>query len=117
VPPTTTGTRSTNERYAQRHFSNTAVVGQRLTAKVRGDLRDLEIVGVVRNARARSLRGVPPATVYVVYQQLVGDVSTTVEVRAAGPVAPVATALRRALQTEFPTTPIEVRPLSALRHE
>ena len=102
-----------NERYAQRFFANQNPVGQHLTAIVRGQKQDLQIVGLVRNTRIASLRAMPPATVYVAYWQLTANFPTTIEVRVAGPPGPVAPAVRDAVQSRLPSVPIEVRPLSA----
>lgn len=102
-----------NERYAERHFANQNPIGQHLSATVRGERRDLEIVGLARNTRAAGLRAEPPATVYVPYAQLTGDFPTSLEMRAAGSLAQVAVAVREVLQRRLPNTLIEVRPLSA----
>jgi len=101
-----------NERYAQRFFPNQNPLGQHLAAVVRGQKRDLEIVGVAKNTRVASLRAAPPSTVYVAYAQLTGDFPTTLEVRATGPLGPVAAAVRGALQSRLPNTPIDVRQLA-----
>ena len=102
-----------NERYAQRYFPNQNPVGQHLTAKVSGAPRDVEIVGVVKNTNTRSLRAAPPATVYVPFVQQSNHASPTLEIRAAGALADVASAVRQTLQSRLPDTPIDVRPLSA----
>jgi putative ABC transport system permease protein len=102
-----------NERYAQRHFPNHNPVGERLTAKLNGVRRDLQIVGLVKNTTARSLRAAPPPTVYVAYAQVPDDSRATLEVRAAGRLNEVASAVRQVLQSSFPEGAIEVRPLSA----
>jgi putative ABC transport system permease protein len=101
-----------NERYAQRFFPKQNPLGQHLAAVVRGQKRDLEIVGIAKNTRVASLRTAPPSTVYVAYAQLTGDFPTTLEVRAAGPLGPVAAAVRGALQSRLPNAPIEVRQFS-----
>jgi len=101
-----------NERYAQRFFPKQNPLGQHLAAVVRGQKRDLEIVGIAKNTRVASLRTAPPSTVYVAYAQLTGDFPTTLEVRAAGPLGPVAAAVRGALQSRLPNTPIDVRQLA-----
>ena len=88
-------------------------VGQHLAATVRGQRRDLEIVGLARNTSAAGLREAPPRTVYVAYAQLTGDFPTTLAVRATGPIGQVSSAIQQALQSKLPGAPIEVRPLSA----
>jgi putative ABC transport system permease protein len=101
-----------NEAFVQRHFSNQNPVGQHLTASVRGQRRDLEIIGLVENTNAAGLRAASPPTVYVSYAQLTGDFPTTLAVRAGGPLGQVSSALQQALQSKLPGAPIEVRPLS-----
>jgi len=102
-----------NEVYARRYFSNRSPVGQRLTAVVRGERKDLQIVGLASNTNATGLRGTPPEIVYVPYRQLSGGLPTSFEVRASGSLTQVAAALQRMLQPRFPNAPIEVVPLSA----
>jgi len=100
-----------NEAYAQRFSLKGNPVGLHLSASINGNREDLEIVGFVRNTRLSGLRAPSPATVYVPYYQLKPR-QTTLSVRVAGPVAPVAAEIRKALQPRFPETPIEVRALS-----
>ena len=102
-----------NEALARRDFPKQQVLGQRLTALVRGERKDLEIVGLARDTSAAGLRRPPPATVYVPYLQLSGNIPTTIVVRAMGPLGQTAAALQRLLQPRMPETPVEVRPLSA----
>jgi predicted permease len=102
-----------NEVFAQRYLANQNPVGQHLWASVRGQRRDLEIVGLVKNTNAAGLRAAPPPTVYVAYAQLTGDFPTTLAVRAAGPLGRVSSAIQQALQSKLPGAPIDVRPLSA----
>ena len=101
-----------NEVFAQQHFKNQNPVGQHLAAKVNGTRRDLEIVGLVRNTHAAGLRVAPPATVYVAYAQLSGDVQRSVSVRATGALGQVSSAFQQTLQTRL-NGPVEVRALSA----
>jgi len=101
-----------NQRFAQRFFPNQNPVGRHLAASVRGRTRDLEIVGVVQNTNAAGLRAAAPPTVYVAYAQLAGDFPTTLEIRAAGPIGPVAAAVQQTLRARLPTAMIDVRPLS-----
>ena len=46
-------------------FPDQNPVGQRLSTKLNGTPRELQIVGIVKNTNTRSLRAAPPATVYV----------------------------------------------------
>jgi predicted permease len=101
-----------NEAYARRHFPNENPVGQFLSAVVRGQPKELEIVGVVRNANLAGLRVTPPPTVYVSYFQLTGDFPTTLEIRASGSLGQVALAIQKELQPRLPDAPVEVQALS-----
>jgi predicted permease len=102
-----------NQVYAARFFGNTNPVGQHLTASVRGQRRDLEIVGVAGNTKTAGLRVEPPATVYVAYAQQTGDYPTTLSIRTGGPSALSASALQQALQEKMPGQIVNVRALSA----
>jgi putative ABC transport system permease protein len=99
-----------NEAYADRFFPKRNPVGQHLSTDINGH-KDLEIVGLVHNAKLSGLRKPAPPTVYVPYYQLEPR-QTTISVRAANPIAQVATEIRRTLQPRFPQTPIEIRALS-----
>jgi predicted permease len=101
-----------NEAFARRYFPNQNPVGRYLSAVVRGDRKDLEIVGLSTNTSAAGLRKPPPATVYVPYLQLPAGIPTTVEVRAVGSLTQVAVALHQTLQPKLPDIPVEVLPLS-----
>jgi predicted permease len=101
-----------NERFAALHFNNQNPIGRHLAARVRGEQRDLEIIGIAKNTNAAGLRRPPPATVYVAYAQLTGDLPTTLEMRVAGPIGPVSSKLRQLLQSALPNTAVEVRHLA-----
>lgn len=102
-----------NEAFAQRFLTKQDPVGLRLSAIVRGQRKDLEIVGLVRNTNAAGLRQAPPPTVYVAYAQLTGDRPTTLAVRSTGQLGRVAVAIQQALQAKLPDAPVDVWPLSA----
>ena len=102
-----------NQRYAERYFASQNPIGQHLSATVRGESRDLEVVGLVSNTSAAGLRAAPPPTVYVAYAQLTGDFPTTLEIRVTASLAQVAAAVREVLQRKLPNSLIEVRTLSA----
>ena len=101
-----------NRAYARRFFPDQNPVGQHLSAMVRGQRTDLDIVGLVESAINATLRTPPRATVYVAYAQLRGDLPTTVAIRTAGSSAQISRAVRQLLQTKVPSAPIDVRPLS-----
>ncbi|PYU79623.1 MAG: hypothetical protein DMG50_23310 [Acidobacteria bacterium] len=101
-----------NEAYARLYFPNQNPVGQQLSAFVRGEREDLEIVGLVSNSKLAGLRAAPPPTVYVSYFQLTGNFPTTLDIRASGPLPQVAAAIQKELQPKLPDAPVEVRALS-----
>jgi len=102
-----------NERYAADFFPNQSPLGRRLTAVVRGEPRELEIVGIARNAHTSGLRKAAPPTVFVPYAQLTGNVPTNLSIRVSGSAADLTPALRSLLQPLLPKAPIEVEPLSS----
>jgi putative ABC transport system permease protein len=107
-----------SETFARRHFPDRDPIGQHVstTARVgtiaRGP-RDVEIVGIVKNTYEAGLRRDPYPIVYVPYAQLAGEFPLTLAVRATGSLESVAAGMRTVLQPKFPSTPLEVRPLSA----
>jgi putative ABC transport system permease protein len=101
-----------NEAYARRYFTGRNPVGERLSAVVRRERVELEIVGMSRNASLNGLRAAPPATVYVPYSQLAGDRPTLLAIRVHGAPGQTARAIRKELQSRAPEIPIEVHPLS-----
>ncbi len=79
---------------------------------MRGQRKELEVVGLVKNTNAAGLRESPPPTVYVAYAQLSGNLPTTLAVRASGSLGRVASAIQQSLQSTLPGQPIEVVALS-----
>jgi predicted permease len=102
-----------NEAYARRFFPGQEPIGRHLSAKVRGDRKDLEIIGIARDIRSISLRTAPIPTVYVSYAQLTGEYETTMEVRVSGSLSRVAAAIQKMLQQELPGAGARVRPFTA----
>jgi putative ABC transport system permease protein len=102
-----------NRAYAQRFFPDQNPVGQQLSAMVRGERKDLTIVGLAESVQTVALRVAPRGTVYVAYAQLSGNLPTTITFRVAGSLAQTTDAIRRLLRTKVPSAPIDVRPLSA----
>jgi putative ABC transport system permease protein len=101
-----------NEAYAARFLARQNPIGQHLSARVRGQLRDLEIVGLVKNTNAADLRRPPRSTVYVSYAQLTGDFPTTVSIRLSGSPGQTASAIQKVLREKLPNAPIQVQPIS-----
>jgi predicted permease len=101
-----------NEAFARRHFPGQSAVGQRLSAKVRGQRMELAIVGVVANTQTAGLRAAPPQTVYLAFAQLPGDGQTNLLVRGAGGAGPLARAIEPVLRAAVPGAPVEIRLLA-----
>ena len=115
IRPTRPAVAVVNERYAQRHFPDRNPVGQHLTANVRGQHRRSRRSSASCGTRnTRSLRAAPPATVYVAYAQLAGNLG-----RPRSRSAPPARSARSPRRCEqrcrrgFRSAPVDVRPLSA----
>ena len=102
-----------NERYAAEFFPNQSPLGRRLSAIVRREKRELEIVGVVPSAHTSGLRKAAPRTVFVPYAQLAGNPPTNLLIRASGPTAELTRVLRARLQPLQPQAPIDVEHLSS----
>jgi len=103
-----------NERYAQKYYGGGNPIGQHLAAKLNGERRDLEIVGVVRSVNVNGLRPAPPSVVYVPYAQVPQNRFATITVRASGSFTDVASAMRRILQPRYPKSALAITPLSAV---
>ena len=100
-----------NQTFATRYFPGRNAIGEYLSATVTRPASDLQIVGVVKDTSAVSLRAVPRPTIYVSYfQRPVRE--GTLEIRAGGSLSQAAAAIRKELQPSFPNTPLEVRGLN-----
>ena len=104
-----------NETFARRYFSQRDPIGGHFSASVAQPPVDLEIVGIVSDVVGNNLRAAPPATVYVPYfaVQVMSQNFSSLQVRVNGPTAPIADAIRRALQPRMLGTPVEIRSLTA----
>jgi macrolide transport system ATP-binding/permease protein len=58
-----------NELFARKNFGNQNPLGRHLILEYENHRRDMEIVGVTRNARYRGLRDSTPPVVYIPYNQ------------------------------------------------
>ena len=97
---------------AEKFFGTDKVIGAHFGY---GDKPELEVVGVVRDLRPNSLRETPTSLVFRPLAQGPGEYINSIEVRVAGPIAPVAAALRAALKTVDPQLPVrDVATLSDL---
>jgi predicted permease len=93
-----------NESAARHFFGTTEVVGSRFGMGPPGN--DIEIIGVVRDARVNALRQVPPRLVYFPLAQGPQEYVNSLEVRVAGPSEPVLASLRGAIRDVSPTIPV-----------
>ena len=100
-----------SETAAEKLFGTDKVIGARFGY----DSPDTEIIGVVRDLRPNSLRDAPKSLVFRPLAQGTDEFINSVELRVAGPTAPVATALRAALRKVDPQLPVrDVTTLSEL---
>ena len=84
-------------------------LGQRVAYP--GASREMEIVGVVKDAVYETLRAEPPPTIYMSYLQSRGRPMTIVA-DARAPMADVTAAIRAAVQPKAPSSPMGVRTLA-----
>jgi predicted permease len=91
-----------SETAAKKLFETDDVIG----AHFGYDSPEIEIVGVVRDLRPNSLRETPKSLVFRPLAQGPGEYINSIEVRVAGPTAPVATALRAAVRNVDPQLPV-----------
>jgi predicted permease len=101
-----------SESMARHFFGTDRVVGRGLGY---GSPPNLEIVGVVRDARVNALRESPPRLVFRPLAQGPQEYVTSLEVRVAGAREPVTAALRSAIRQVDPMLPVrDIVPLSDL---
>jgi predicted permease len=105
-----------NQTYAARYFPDRNPAGDYVSATLTRPPSDLQIIGVVKDTNTVDLRAAPRPTVYVSYFQRASGAcftsNATLEIRAAGSLSQVASAVRKELQPSFPSAPLEVRGLS-----
>jgi predicted permease len=85
-----------NEAAVRKYFPNEEPIGQRFGSSVENN-NQLEIVGVLRDAKYNSVRDPAPPTMYVPYLQARPG-SAVMEVRTAGDPASVTSAVREAVR-------------------
>ncbi len=94
-----------NEAAVRKYFPRENPLGHHLGQQFETS-GDIEIVGVVKDARYNSLREDPPATMYVPYMQQPRLASMTFELRTSGDPAASAGAVRDAMHRLDPNVPI-----------
>ena len=101
-----------SESMARHFFGTDRVVGSRFGYETPPEL---EVVGVVKDARVNALREAAPRLVFRPLAQGPREYVTSLEVRVAGPSEPMTAALRSAIRQVDPMLPLrDVTPLSDL---
>jgi predicted permease len=93
-----------NETAAKKYFDGENPIGRRFGSSVEQN-HDLEVVGVVRDARYNSLRDAAPPTMYVPYMQSL-PANPALEVRTAMDPAGVVPSVRDMMRSVDPNVPI-----------
>jgi predicted permease len=94
-----------NEAFVRQHIVNGPVIGRRVML-MDGRQRAATIVGIVADSHTGSLRGAPPAQVFVPYTQFFTTAGMHGFVRSQMPVDSVADAIRRVVAAVDPSQPI-----------
>jgi predicted permease len=93
-----------NEAAAKKYFPNENPIGQRFGSSLENS-DQLEVVGVLRDAKYNSVRDPAPPTMYVPYLQARAG-SAVVEVRTAGDPVSVTSGVREAIRQIEPNLPM-----------
>ena len=95
-----------NESLARRLFGQGPAVGRRIAySQVLNPVFDMEVVGVARDVRSRSLRSAPPPTVYLPLLQATHAGGFNVVLRTAG-AAPTMRDVKALVHREDPSLPV-----------
>jgi predicted permease len=94
-----------NQAAARKFFPGENPIGRRFGSSIETS-GDLEIVGVLRDAKYSSVRDPAPPTMYVPYLQATAINSAAFEVRTAGDPAAAIGAIREAVREVHPTLPL-----------
>jgi putative ABC transport system permease protein len=95
-----------NEAFVRTYLAGLPPLGQHVRFPTA--TRDMEIVGVVKDAVYETLRAAPPPTIYMSYLQARGRPMTIV-VDPAAPLADVTAAIRGVVQPRVPSAPMRFR--------
>ena len=107
-----------SESLARSYWSGRDPIGRWLQyGNMDGDLRGLQIVGVVGDVRAGSLETPPAPTVYVAHRQRPGQASRFSIIVRGADVGVLSDAVRRAVRATDPEVPVAVRTMSATLDE
>jgi predicted permease len=100
-----------NESLARRFFTGQDPLGRRITIGRNAARRNLEVVAVVSDAKYQRLQEPTRAIAYLPVAQVadaLGDDPLVAEIRSAGPVVPLAGALRREVRALDARVPVRV---------
>jgi predicted permease len=100
-----------NESLARQFFPGQDPVGRRITIGRNSTRRDLEILGVVTDAKYQRLQETPRSIAYLPCAQLaevMAGKNLFAEIRSTGPIAPVVGDVRRELQSLDARVPLHV---------
>jgi predicted permease len=105
-----------NQTFAKHFFSNTNPIGKRVRDTYPGSTADAQVVGVVADAKYRSLREETPPRLYApIFNPLWQSNMAYFEIRIAGDTAGVSSALRAVVHDTNPAIPeIEVHTMPDL---
>lgn len=95
-----------NQAFARRFFGHEEVVGRRISVPDPRGVIDMEIVGLVRDAKYDTLVGSAPAQLFVPYPQLFTAMGMNCYVRSRLPVPQLTEAIRKAVHAIDPTVPV-----------
>lgn len=96
-----------NEKFARHYFGDRGAIGRRIgMGGDPGTKTDIEIVGVVRDTRYRTMRDDPPREIYLPYQQSTWASEMTAYVRTGLPSDQVFPAMRDAVRKLDPNLPV-----------
>jgi putative ABC transport system permease protein len=96
-----------NESLARTFFPGQSAVGRQITMGRNQNRQDLRIVGIVRDAKYQRMQEEPRRIAYLPYLQQRSE-NLFAEVRAAGPIAPVAAAIRREVRALDAVVPMRL---------
>jgi predicted permease len=107
---TAPGVAIVNEAFVRHHMPNGSPMEQRVS--VVGSPRELQVVGVVKDAVYEDLRQTPPPTVYAAYFQG-GAGAVTLEIYGAGSLAQAASAIRAEVQPKLAGKLVRIETLTS----
>jgi len=107
---TAPGVAIVNEAFVRQHMPNGSPLEQRVS--VVGSPRELQVVGVVKDAVYEGLRQTPPPTVYGAYFQG-GTGAVTLEVYGAGSLTQAASAIRAEVQPKLAGKLVRIQTLTS----